>query len=369
MPLTVFKPGSATGFLSGEFHIQPDGREALQLSAVLWIGVLAFVYAGALILGNLKSPSEFLGPVAGTVTGVGIGYGLYLCLALLVGRPRWLAYAALTLAVVACGAAQTGADYGAHILLNLVMPDMRIPARDLQSVLVVGVVYCCLYATNLALIWLTSANRALRAQTARAAQAEAEGLRAELHALRLKLEPHFMFNALGAAAGLAGAGRFIETETMLLKLSDFLRSSLEVGTEDITLGDELSLVQEYLEVERVRFPERLQLDMDIAPEVEEALTPSLLIQPIVENAVKYGVAPSREPVTITVSAQKQADQMVIVVENDGRAVAKGPVIGTGTGLSATRERLRIRHGDKASLDAGPTEGGYRVRIALPLSFA
>lgn len=359
----------AAGLLSGGFQIQPDGRQAIQLSATLWGGVLLFVYVGALALGNLRSPGDYLGPLAGTITGVAIAYGLYLVLKALVGRPRWLAYIALVVAVIGCGAAQTLADYLVHILLNALVPGTGENVRDLQSIIVVGVVYCVLYVANLAMMWITAANRALRAQIARAARAEADGLRAELNALRLKLNPHFMFNALAAASGLAGAGRLEETEAMLVKLSGFLRSSFDVGVDDIPLNDELSILHDYLEVERVRFPERLQFGMDIQPQAESVLIPSLLLQPLVENAVKYGVAPSPIPVTITVSARIEGGRLHLAVEDDGRQASSPLTKGTGVGLSATRARLQMRYGDDARFEAGPTGAGYRVDIDLPVEHA
>lgn len=348
------------------FQVQPDGRQAIQLSAALWGGVLGLVYVGALVLGNLRSPSDYLGPPAAVITGIVIAYGLYLCLEALVGRPRWIAYVSLFLAVVACGAAQTAADYLVHMILHALMPEMGQNVRDLQSIIVVGVVYCILYSANLAMMWITAANRALRVQVARAARAEADGLRTELNALRLKLNPHFMFNALGAASALAGSGRAKETEAMLLKLSDFLRASFDVGVDDIPLMDELSILDDYLEVERVRFGERLRFVADIQPEAETVMIPSLLLQPMVENAVKYGVAMSSQPVTIAVSAKVEGDRLLISVRNDRHRAAAPNPNGTGVGLSATRSRLQIRYGADAAFNAAPTSDGYRVDIDLPV---
>lgn len=359
-------PTPAAGFLTGGFQIQPDGRQALQLSATLWGGVLLFVYIGALALGNFRSAGDYLGPLAGTITGVVIAYGLYLVLKALVGRPRWLAYVSLVIAVVVCGAAQTLADYQVHILLNALMPATGENVRDLQSIIVVGVVYCVLYVANLAMMWITAANRALRIQIARAARAEADGLRTELNALRLKLNPHFMFNALAAASALAGAGRLEETETMLLKLANFLRSSFDVGVDDIPLNDELSILHDYLEVERVRFEDRLQFETDIQPEAETVMIPSLLLQPLVENAVKYGVALSPIPVIVSVSARIEGDRLRITVEDDGHQASAPLTKGTGVGLSATRARLQIRYGADARFEAGPSGAGYRVDIDLPV---
>lgn len=356
----------APAFLSGGFQIQPDGRQALQLSATLWGGCLILVYGGAVALGNLRSPGDYLGPLAGAATGVIIAYGLYLCLQALVGRPRWLAYVALVTAVVVCGAAQTAADYAVHMLLNALMPETGRNVQDLQSYIIVGVVYCVLYVANLAMMWITAANRALRTQIARTARAEAEGLRTELNALRLKLNPHFMFNALGAASALAGAGRLAETEAMLLKLSDFLRSSFDVGVDDIPLIDEMSILDDYLEVERVRFGDRLKFEMDIQPEAETLMIPSLLLQPLVENAVKYGVAMSSSPVTVSVSARVEGGRLLICVENDGPRLPASGSGGTGVGLSATRARLEIRYGGNARFNAAPVAAGYRVDIDLPV---
>ncbi len=358
---------SASRFLVGRFNLLPDGKEALQLSAILWLGVSGFVLIGALVIGNIRSFSEFLTLVTGTASGALIAYFLYASIKTLIGRPRWLAFIALPMAVIVCAAAQTLADYGGYMLIDRVWPtDTRLPARDVDSLLIVAFLYIAMYATTLALIWVTSANRSLRSHAARLAVAEADGLRSELEALRLKLNPHFMFNALAVAGGLVEADRKAESKDMLDRLATFLRASFDVGTGDISLDEELSIVGDYLEVERVRFPDRLRVDIDVEEGLEHVLIPSLLLQPLVENAVKYGVAPSPIPVTVSMSARILGERLLLTVEDDGSATTTALTKGSGVGLSATRARLQMRYGDAVRFQAGPTGAGYRVEIELPI---
>lgn len=347
----------------GTFQVELDGREALQLSAAVWLGPLAFVYLSGLISQGVRPLSAYVGPLASTFTGVLIAWGVYRLVGSLAGRPRKLAYGAMLAAVFVSALVQAAIDYAINVGLGLV-PAPTFSPHDRQTFVVVTLLYLSLYATNLALIWLTSANRALRTQTARTARAEADSLRAELLALRLKLDPHFMFNALGAAGGLAGAGRLKETEAMLMSLSTFLRTSYEIDQE-ITLAEELEVLNDYLEVERVRFGERLQVKFEIDPSAEPILVPGLLLQPLVENAVKHGVARSTAPVTITVSASVADDRLRIAVENDAPPSAAPGDRRAGLGLATTLARLELRYGDDKRFEAGPTAAGFRVSIELP----
>lgn len=350
------------------FDIQPDAREALQLSAALWIGATAFIATGAIVVGNIRYVGEYLTLTTGLATAIAIAFGLFMVLKALAGRPRWLAYLVLPFAVVAASILQSVLDYGGFHLVNSVLPSTRLPAIDPAGWLMVFVINACLYTSNLTLLWVTSANRALRERELRLAKAEADGLRAEIQILRLKLSPHFLFNALGAASSLVATGRADQGEAMMTRLATFLRATFDVGVDDIAVRDELSIVEDYLEVERVRFPDRLRVEIEVDPEVEDALTPSLLLQPLVENAVKYAVGPSTRPVTVRVSATQVDNRLRLVVEDDGGPAAPTPP-GTGLGQAASRSRLEMRHGDQAGFEAGPTQAGYRVVMTLPLTMA
>lgn len=351
---------------TGRFNVQTDGREALQLSLVLWVGVTLFASVGALLVGNLQRVGDYASMLLSLGTAVACAWGMIVIFRALAGRSLWLAVLILTLTICACATVQTLAEYGLILMVDSIYPDSRRPPQGAFTIFTVGVVYLSVFATNLALIWLTSANRALRTQSERLARSEAEGLKAELAALRLKLNPHFMFNALSAADGLIGSGRQAEGRQMIQRLSGFLRTSFDVGVGDITLDEELSVIGDYLEVERVRFGKRLVVRMDIDPEVGGVMVPSLLLQPLVENAVKYAVAPSVKPVTLRIGAHREGRRVIIVVEDDGVAAGAATAGGAGVGQSATRSRLAIRYGEAARFSTMQDEAGYRVEIELPM---
>lgn len=362
--------GAKSGRGLGEpFNIQPDGREAIQLSATLWLGATAFVGAGAIITGNIRGLGEFVALATGLMTAVGVAYALFLVLRFCAGRPKWLAFVTLPVAVAVAAVAQALLDYGFFHLVKTVFTSTRLPVLGPMEWFMVCFANGCLYSANLALLWVTSANRAMRMQAARLAQAEADGLRAELDALRLKLNPHFMFNALSSVGGLVDSDRKVEGREMLDRLSNFLRSSFDVGTGDISLDEELSVVGDYLEVERVRFPDRLHVMIDVGEGLEDVLVPSLLLQPLVENAVKYAVAPSATPVEIGIMVRRAGDRLHLSVTNSAPTVSCAVSSGTGVGQAATRSRLAIRYGGQAYLTAAPDAGGYRVEIDLPMQRA
>jgi LytS/YehU family sensor histidine kinase len=138
--------------------------------------------------------------------------------------------------------------------------------------------------------------------------------------------------------------------------------------DDITLADEIQFQRLYLDIEKVRFPKRLEVRTDIPPELERARVPPLILQPLVENAIKHGVARSPRPVTLRIGARAEDSRLVLTVENDGGAQpGSNAPDGTGVGLTNVCERLAARFGAAAECDHGPLPGGgYRVTIAMPL---
>ena len=152
---------------------------------------------------------------------------------------------------------------------------------------------------------------------------------------------------------------------MLDRLSGFLRTSFDVGLGDISLDEELSVVGDYLEVERVRFPDRLRVRIDMEDGLESVRVPSLLLQPLVENAVKYAVAPSTTPVELRIDIRRVEDRLRLSVENSAPTLSRPVSSGTGVGQAATRSRLAMRYGDQARFEAAPHAGGYRAVIDLP----
>ena len=162
---------------------------------------------------------------------------------------------------------------------------------------------------------------------------------------------------------------------MILKLSTFFRSSLSLDpSADVTLAEEIALQSLYLDIERVRFPRRLKVEIDVPADLETARLPALILQPVVENAIKYGVSPTRDKVVLRISAREAGPgRFTLEVSNSGKpASAKhrdDTPEGTGVGLGNVCERLRARFGNAAQCEFGPAEHGYRVVMTLPLDRA
>jgi len=201
----------------------------------------------------------------------------------------------------------------------------------------------------------------------RTAELRAAAQSAELRALRYQVNPHFLFNTLNSLSSLVMIGKKEEAERMIINLSTFFRTSLTGDpTEDVRLSEEITLQRLYLDIEAVRFPERLVTRIEVPEILESACVPGLILQPLVENAVKYGVSRARRPVTIRIRASTEADTLLLSVEDDGEP-APGAEGGTGVGLRNVRDRLAARFGDAAHCHWGPRAGGgFAVRVSLPL---
>jgi hypothetical protein len=203
-----------------------------------------------------------------------------------------------------------------------------------------------------------------RAAERRAAEARTLAREAELQALRFQLNPHFLFNSLHSISALTTVDGPRARE-MCIRLADFLRSSLRLGNcETIPLKEELALARSYLEVEQVRFGARLAVHERIGPGCEDCRVPALLLQPLVENAVKHGIAGLVEGGAIRLEAQRRGAAVTILLENafDPQSAAGRSL---GLGLENVRRRLRVRYGEEAEMEAGPSGDRYRVSLRLP----
>jgi LytS/YehU family sensor histidine kinase len=192
---------------------------------------------------------------------------------------------------------------------------------------------------------------------------------AQLRALQNQISPHFMFNTLNSISALMLDGAVRAAESMLRQLSEFLRATLALDAlSDISLAEELRIQLMYLAIEEARFPD-MSVEVDCPDALGDALVPALISQPIVENAVKYGVAGSTGATRIAIAARESGGQLVLTIEDDGRGQgAKSG--GLGVGLRNVRDRLRSRFGDAHGFQAGPrAEGGYRVELSMPLTRA
>jgi two-component system, LytTR family, sensor kinase len=198
-----------------------------------------------------------------------------------------------------------------------------------------------------------------------AAQLETQLAQAELGALKMQLQPHFLFNTLNAIAALLKSNPDA-AEGMVLQLSAFLRLTLHnTGRQDVTLREELQFLECYLAIEKTRFADRLSTRFRIRTEVLDARVPNLLLQPIVENAIRHGIARDVRAGRLEVSASHESGRLLLRVTDDGPGAPPGPVT-EGIGLSNTRERLRHLYGDDYTLEYGNAPGGgFRVSLTFP----
>lgn len=224
------------------------------------------------------------------------------------------------------------------------------------------IAWCAVYLT---LSFASDIGKAERqaAHFARAAQS------AELRALRYQVNPHFLFNTLNSLSTLVLRGRRDEAEAMIINLSTFYRTSLSGDpSEDVTLYDEIALQRLYLDIERVRFPERLIVVIDLPDTLMTAAVPGLILQPLIENAIKHGVSSTIKPVTLTISAHQVDDMLILTVsDNSPNSASQPQESGHGIGLANVRDRLFARFGAQARLETNNSaDGGFTARLTLPL---
>jgi signal transduction histidine kinase len=191
---------------------------------------------------------------------------------------------------------------------------------------------------------------------------------ARLRALQSNLNPHFLFNALNGIATLVREQDSASAAAMVDALSTFLRSTLlRLDTPELRVAEEIELIEQYLRVQRYRFGTRLHAVVEVAPDTLDAQIPTLILQPLVENAVRYGVLPREAGGTLWVSVRKQFDVLVVSVEDDGPGLGPGASIAYGMGLQNSTDRLKALYGADASLTIGgrAAAGGCAVIVKLP----
>ena len=191
---------------------------------------------------------------------------------------------------------------------------------------------------------------------------------AQLSALKMQLQPHFLFNTLGAIVVLIQKQKTTQAEAMVEKLSDLLRLTLEdVEAQEVPLWRELEFLRLYLSIEQVRFEDRLKVRIVPTAELSDVLVPHMVLQPIVENAVRHGLGQSEEAVTIEVAAASSNGSLTLVVSDDGPGILSSHPVHSGIGLTNTKNRLARLYGDKATLVIGPAANrGVRVTITVPM---
>ncbi len=192
----------------------------------------------------------------------------------------------------------------------------------------------------------------------RASQLETQLAQAQLQSLKMQLQPHFLFNTLNAISVLIQKDPQLARKTVG-RLSDLLRHSLDtIGVQQVTLRAELEFLERYLQIEQTRFGDRLEVKMQVDPDAMNALVPNMILQPLVENSIKHGIAQQRGPAHIAISAQRNNGSLTLLVQDNGQGlVENGGAVRDGVGLSSTKARLQQLYGENQSFELTPVHGG------------
>lgn len=241
------------------------------------------------------------------------------------------------------------------------------PTPTWQSICV-GALWNLVWLALFSLLYFTISHwLELEDQRQRTLRATALAHQAQLQMLRYQLNPHFLFNALNSirAMILEDAAK---SRQMLTTLSEFLRYSLDGDTKETTIGEEIAAIQNYLEIQHIRFEQKLQVETEVAPEAESAVIPCFLIHPLVENAIKYGIDTSPLPLRVRIQVSRQGDDLQIRVRNTGSLSngEAGKAVGTGTGLRNIAQRLDLVFPGRHSFKLYENEGWVHAEIDVKL---
>ena len=212
-----------------------------------------------------------------------------------------------------------------------------------------------------------------RERELRASQLESRLAQAQLDVLRMQLQPHFLFNTLHTISAFMQEGEIEAADRMISRLSDLLRLALDsAGEQEVPLRQEMDFLRRYLEIQQIRFQDQLRVRLDVPDELLDACVPSLILQPLVENAIKHGVTPRAEGGEVTVRVVRDDGDLRVAVRDDGPGLSESsarPTPGSGVGLTNTRARLAQLYGDRHDFTvADHPDGGVLVELCIPLRF-
>ncbi|MDB5699700.1 MAG: histidine kinase [Alphaproteobacteria bacterium] len=347
--------------------------DALFLTVALWLFIVLIFLPGIIVRHSGDGWFSIFLDASTVVVSMSLGLFVFAVFRATLEWPTQLRIFTLATAVFSVAVAHASFDllYTAWVAQNVEASWFDVPinfSRGYEA----AFRYLLVFAVNLALFQMAFTRRSSTRSQRQLADARSAAQQAQLQALRYQLNPHFLFNTLNSISSLIVTRRNEDAEEMTSKLSSFLRSSLTCDpTGLVPLEEELALIEEYLDIEGVRFGKRLIVSIGCQPEAGAALIPSFLVQPLVENAIKHGVARSREPVTVRINATLEAHLLCITVENDsvpaetGISGGTGASGGTGVGLVNVRQRLKAVFGDAASLTTQANGSLYIATICIP----
>ncbi len=251
------------------------------------------------------------------------------------------------------------------IMINHPLTSDESYVAFLSSSLILRVVFSWLMITIITLIsWAWSFVQDLRAMEKRESDNARLARDAELATLRQQLQPHFLFNSLNSISALAGA-RPEQARKMIQQLSDFLRGTIRKDQQMVSLQEELSHLELYLEIEKVRFGHRLRTEIAFNDAVRQDKLPSLLLQPIVENAIKFGLYDTTGEICIRISAAPGEHQLILKIENPFDPATSQPRQGTGFGLSSVQRRLYLLYGRNDLLSTRTDGNTFITEMKVP----
>lgn len=277
---------------------------------------------------------------------------------------------------------------GITTITILFLKFVKSPAIDLIVILknqlsrriLISHIYSCLVTYLLIYFAMTTIrwNRQRREQKARASRLEIEASRlesqlvnAKLQTLERQLHPHFLFNALNSISSLVQSKKNEQAFKTIAQLSDLLRTSIDLpDSQNITLQQEMDLTRKYLAIELIRFSDRLRVNTAIDPDCTEALVPALILQPLVENCIRHGVAKQHELVNIKITAQKQDLNVRLEIFNDRSSLPRDWSLKTnaGVGINNVLKRLKLTYGNRYEFDIfADTKPGVRVKLVFPFT--
>ena len=346
-------------------------RPVIFVTLFLWVSNYAVINGRDFVSERGLTAEVALVRIGVVVLGCGLCYLIHLVIARMAGksfRQRAIAVIIMT-------------PFAADIFswLNALGVWLVAPERAAAALPISTIIFSVGYHVWFFMAWaafylaLTYSEEA-REQERRAAAIQANAHAAQLRALQFQVNPHFLFNTLNSLSSLVMSGRSDRAENMLMALSTFFRTSLSIDpSADVSLAEEIGLQKLYLDIEKVRFPDRLEVEIDIPEQLEQARVPALILQPLIENAIKYGVSQTTARVKLSIrgrfldGGRMQLDVINRAVGGPTKKVAPIPThTGTGLGLTNVAQRLEAHFGKRADCRFGPIEGGYEVSLAMPL---
>lgn len=289
-------------------------------------------------------------------------------LAALGRRPVWQRLAGGLALAAAGGFAYACLNY---VTFYVVFPRWDVEPFSVMSTLWMSTSFFWTFLAWCVLYFAICYEEELREKTLRLVSAQALAADAQNRMLRYQINPHFLFNTLNALSSLILAKETERAERVVLSLSSFLRYTLEKDVPDkAPLSEEIEAQRQYLLIEQARFEDRLVIEENVPVNLRGALVPSLILQPLVENAVKYGVARSSEPVTVEISAEATVARLTLTVSDDGQNAGGREPPKLGVGLQNVRRRLEVLYGKTARLHCQRlSPHGFMATIEIPLETA